>query len=133
MPDKASIEICADGPLIFNTAMDIGGKSAEAGSALCRCGQSSNKPFCDGSHKTSGFTDPGHVPATEPLQDTLAQSLTIKLAPNGPILCSGPLTIAAADGVTIHAAPRVALCRCGNSSSKPFCDGTHGKIGFSAE
>lgn len=132
MSGKASIALSADGPLIFNTPADIDGTPVEAGSALCRCGQSSNKPYCDGSHKTTGFSDPGTVSATEAGSEPAATRLKLKLATNGPILCSGPLTIASADGSTIHAVARTALCRCGQSSNKPFCDGTHAKVGFTA-
>jgi CDGSH-type Zn-finger protein len=51
--------------------------------------------------------------------------------PNGPLLIRGDFEIVAADGSTI--APRratVALCRCGLSTIKPFCDGTHKAAGF---
>jgi CDGSH-type Zn-finger protein len=59
----------------------------------------------------------------------------IKIATNGPYLVSGPIALADADGNAI-AVPEgrttVALCRCGGSVNKPFCDGTHSKIGFDA-
>ncbi|WP_051274462.1 CDGSH iron-sulfur domain-containing protein [Cellulomonas sp. URHD0024] len=58
---------------------------------------------------------------------------TIEACPDGPLLVRGEVTIADADGVAL---PRrretVALCRCGASAIKPYCDGTHKAIGFTA-
>ncbi|MGB3683695.1 MAG: CDGSH iron-sulfur domain-containing protein [Rubrobacteraceae bacterium] len=52
---------------------------------------------------------------------------------NGPYLVSGPVSITDADG-NEYASDKetVALCRCGASTNKPFCDGTHSKAGFEA-
>lgn len=53
---------------------------------------------------------------------------------NGPYLIRGPVTIADQDGNEIVLKrPVVALCRCGRSQIRPFCDGTHKAIGFRAE
>jgi len=53
---------------------------------------------------------------------------------NGPYLVRGPVTIADQDGNEIQLnRPVVALCRCGRSRIRPFCDGTHKAIGFRAE
>ena len=53
---------------------------------------------------------------------------------NGPYLVRGPVTIADQDGNEIELKrPVVALCRCGRSRIRPFCDGTHKAIGFRAE
>jgi CDGSH-type Zn-finger protein len=59
--------------------------------------------------------------------------VTITARENGPYLVKGPVTILDADG-NAHRVDRdvVALCRCGGSTTKPFCDGTHSKIGFAA-
>ena len=53
---------------------------------------------------------------------------------NGPYLVRGPFTIVDQDGNEIEIRrPVVALCRCGRSQIRPFCDGTHKAIGFQAE
>jgi CDGSH-type Zn-finger protein len=56
----------------------------------------------------------------------------ITIRNNGPYSISGPIKLQDADGnpVDLSGRERVSLCRCGGSSKKPFCDGTHGKIGF---
>jgi len=54
----------------------------------------------------------------------------ITCAPSGPYLLADGSGVRRASGKTWPAAPSVALCRCGGSSNKPFCDGTHGKNGF---
>ena len=46
---------------------------------------------------------------------------------NGPIWVRGGIPIESADGSTYEIRNRVALCRCGKSSNKPFCDGSHCK------
>jgi uncharacterized Fe-S cluster protein YjdI len=51
---------------------------------------------------------------------------------NGPLLVSGHVQIVDADGAVLFEGDKVALCRCGGSSNKPFCDGTHKKNGFRA-
>jgi len=58
-----TIQVLADGPLMVKgqgSISGVDGKSTacEGTTALCRCGESSNKPYCDGSHATVGFKDP---------------------------------------------------------------------------
>jgi CDGSH-type Zn-finger protein len=56
-------------------------------------------------------------------------SVTIKIRENGPYLVDGDFTLVDANGNEVPIVKR-ALCRCGGSTMKPFCDGTHSKIGF---
>jgi CDGSH-type Zn-finger protein len=51
---------------------------------------------------------------------------------NGPCLVQGNITLLDADGNTYQASDTIALCRCGHSNTKPFCDGTHEKANFAA-
>ncbi|MDQ2681405.1 MAG: CDGSH iron-sulfur domain-containing protein [Candidatus Eremiobacteraeota bacterium] len=59
--------------------------------------------------------------------------LTIKVRESGPYLLKGPVNLTDADGATYTiAGETVALCRCGGSATKPFCDGSHRDNGFAA-
>ena len=60
--------------------------------------------------------------------------VTMKVIPNGPYRVSGPVTITDPEGNTIRVEEgrAVSLCRCGGSVNKPYCDGTHSRIGFQA-
>jgi CDGSH-type Zn-finger protein len=175
--------------------------------ALCRCGASQTKPFCDGSHQKIGF-DGTETASREPylgqaqafdgpvLQLTDAEGLCafgrfcdphgqvwnqvaetddpevramfvrqVNACPGGRLVawdkasgkavetplpvsigltedpvqdCSGPLwlrggiAVVAADGFEYEVRNRVTLCRCGQSSNKPFCDGAHAAVKFKA-
>jgi CDGSH-type Zn-finger protein len=62
------------------------------------------------------------------------REVTITPYPNGPFLVRGPIRLLGQDGREISPRRRViALCRCGRSRIRPFCDGTHKLIGFRAE
>lgn len=174
------------------------------GTALCRCGHSKNKPYCDGSHLRAGvdltetasfapllegseeidgpkysltdneaycafarFCDNGEriwdevqipgksheelalymahqcpsgrllvwdqatrAPVETPLPATL--SLIEDLANNvsGPLVLRGGIRVQSASGESYEIRNRQTLCRCGASSNKPFCDGSHASIGF---
>lgn len=58
---------------------------------------------------------------------------TIRLMKNGPLYVRGDFTIVNSTGALVLAETRAALCRCSGSANKPFCDGTHHRIGFVAE
>ena len=65
----------------------------------------------------------------------MADSVTIRIRDDGPALVEGPITILDAAGNEFPldtSKPMVALCRCGNSKNRPFCDGSHRTSGFSA-
>ena len=170
------------------------------GVKLCRCGHSSDKPFCDGTHRTIGFkgtetADRGPItdrhktyagegvvmtddrsicehagfcgdqftnvwrmiketddPAVrerlidmvrlcpsgalavsedeggEPLEPALPTSVAV--VEDGPLWVRGGVRVTGADGQDYEVRNRVTLCRCGASTNKPFCDGTHQEIGF---
>ncbi len=63
----------------------------------------------------------------------MAQSVTIELRPNGPLLVKGLEILRNSKGEIIPTENVFALCRCGQSANKPFCDGTHKKVGFSGD
>lgn len=174
------------------------------GTALCRCGHSNRKPFCDGSHtkvavdlaETASFepmlrgaeeidgpnyalTDneafcafarfcdngqriwnevqldgeqherlavymahqcPGgrlmvwDRRTGEPVEHALPPSLSLiqdpKLGVSGPLVLRGGIRVQAANGESYEVRNRQALCRCGASSNKPFCDGSHASMHF---
>ena len=54
----------------------------------------------------------------------------VEVMPNGPLMVYGNITVKAKDGVATQKNKVTAFCRCGASSNKPYCDGTHNKIGF---
>jgi 3-phenylpropionate/trans-cinnamate dioxygenase ferredoxin subunit len=58
--------------------------------------------------------------------------VTIEIVRNGPLIVNDPVELKDADGKLYPVKERIALCRCGGSTTKPFCDGTHSKIGFQA-
>jgi CDGSH-type Zn-finger protein len=61
-----------------------------------------------------------------PMADVKIQAMK-----NGPLLVHGEVDILDSSGKPLKSPrPTVALCRCGQSANKPFCDGTHGKINF---
>jgi CDGSH-type Zn-finger protein len=74
------------------------------------------------------------VPASADLEVQM-DKVVIKARHNGPYKVTGPITVIDADGneydLAEHGEP-IALCRCGGSTTKPFCDGTHSRIGFEA-
>jgi uncharacterized Fe-S cluster protein YjdI len=59
-------------------------------------------------------------------------TVEVRASENGPLLLRGDVRVLAADGSVLFEGDRAALCRCGGSSNKPFCDGTHRTNGFRA-
>jgi CDGSH-type Zn-finger protein/uncharacterized Fe-S cluster protein YjdI len=139
-PEKNTLHIVPNGPHHLRGDIEFvrdGGETMlhETRAALCRCGASKNKPFCDNNHDKVGFADPGAVDLTaEAPGEALAAGgkLTITPLTNGPIQVLGNLEIHTTDGNTLYRTETY-LCRCGHSSNKPFCDDTHITIGFVAE
>ncbi len=58
---------------------------------------------------------------------------TIKIRKDGPYLVTGACELTDHEGNAIEKKESFALCRCGQSATKPFCDGAHKRVGFSDE
>ena len=59
-----------------------------------------------------------------------SEIMEVTILKDGPILMNGKLSIKNSDGSTEEIDGNAALCRCGASTNKPYCDGSHGKVGF---
>jgi CDGSH-type Zn-finger protein/uncharacterized Fe-S cluster protein YjdI len=122
------------GPYAFRAPLLIDGEPQGFRATLCRCGASKNKPFCDGSHHEVGFSATGEPATTQ--ADPIAEvdgPLAIDPQPNGPLALRGNLQIISGTGRVVARTVTANLCRCGGSATKPFCDGTHAKIGFRSD
>ncbi|HVU40330.1 MAG TPA: CDGSH iron-sulfur domain-containing protein, partial [Xanthobacteraceae bacterium] len=133
-PPVNTVNVRENGPYAFRAQLKIGDLDVGFRATLCRCGQSKRKPFCDGSHNAVGFAATGE-PGTrksEPLQVRDGE-LVVDPQRNGPLQVSGNLEVLSGTGRTVDRVTRVRMCRCGNSRSKPFCDGSHARVGFEAD
>jgi CDGSH-type Zn-finger protein/uncharacterized Fe-S cluster protein YjdI len=137
-PDRNTIVISNNGPLYLTGQLEIGGVPEDMPgvrfrAALCRCGLSKNKPFCDNSHEEAGFVDRGAV--GEKGDGCEARGGTLKVQPmkDGPLIVNGNAEIVASTGRIAWQGTKTALCRCGASENKPFCDGSHRGAGFTSD
>ena len=133
-PPKVNlVRIRENGPLAVHADLKVAGQPTAFRATLCRCGASKNKPYCDGSHTAAGFAASGEVPVKE--NNTLAKrngTLNVALAANGPLLVSGSMEVVTGTGKTVNRSVSAAFCRCGQSASKPYCDGSHVRASFRA-
>jgi CDGSH-type Zn-finger protein/uncharacterized Fe-S cluster protein YjdI len=132
-PPANVVRIRENGPYAVHADIELLGHGRITRATLCRCGASKNKPFCDDSHKAIGFVASGE-PETRASEPLAVSGGTLLITPqtNGPLAVSGPVEVCAGTGRTVDRLASARLCRCGGSRNKPFCDGTHARIGFTA-
>jgi CDGSH-type Zn-finger protein/uncharacterized Fe-S cluster protein YjdI len=139
MLEHNTIRLVKNGPLYLRGDFTIVNGAGElviedTRASLCRCGGSANKPFCDNSHRTIGFKAPPSVPEPQTTSEPLdGGKLHIETTTNGPLHVTGNFTVLNGKGEPIYQGLDESFCRCGGSANKPFCDGTHEKIGFVAD
>ncbi len=122
------------GPLQFSgniTLVHEDGKVENANHlSLCRCGHSRSKPVCDDSHLDAEFLHSGKIfEASETATSLVASKVTISCIKDGPITFRGRIRLHNLFGQEC-VKMQGSLCRCGHSTSKPFCDGSHSRVGF---
>src|SRR3954447_25032358 len=99
---------------------------------LCRCGRSQEKPYCDASHEKIAFSDDATAQQASDSAAAGSGAVRITLRSNGPLKLEGPCEVRHPTAGVLFNGNQTALCRCGQSKKKPFCDGTHREVGFVA-
>ena len=138
-PATNEVWIEPDGPLFLEGELEVHtphSVTEQTRVALCRCGASHNKPFCDNSHRDVKFKDAGEFAVGEQAAADAPASgkLVVRPQPNGPLLLEGTFQLVSGDREqSVVRSGRTWCCRCGHSQNKPFCDSSHRKVGFEAE
>lgn len=130
-PRVNTARILENGPIAIKANIEMDGTPMCNRLTLCRCGHSKNKPYCDGSHSEASFVATGDISIVE--ADPLSERngvLKVTPATDGPLIVEGNLEILCGGGTKSAVTTKTALCRCGASANKPYCDGSHVKMGF---
>src|SRR4249920_474371 len=97
-----TVYVRPDGPYIVTGDFALHARGAprdDASVVLCRCGHSSNKPYCDGTHTHIGFIDAGILLSEGEANGAIgAGPLVVTPTSNGPLKCAGPMQVSSADG-----------------------------------
>lgn len=153
-PEANTVSVAVNGPLYLYGDIELRASDGETiledtRVALCRCGHSENKPLCDNSHErvfeadgvptdqaipgVSIGTPDGSEDATADRDRDSSGSVIVTLTEDGPLQIDGPFRIQNGGRGRHYEDKETSLCRCGKSSEKPYCDGTHREIGFSTD
>jgi len=139
-PERPTVVMAIeDGPLLMMGDLDVRTAAGEqitreSRLTLCRCGMSRNQPFCDNSHLRreweSGPTHEPKHPVPPPTHGASSGPTTVVPLEDASLELRGDVRMYDSDGQLMVEAGRALLCRCGNSANKPFCDGSHERVGF---
>lgn len=137
VPRANTITLVPNGPLYLRGQVRILSPQGEVlhedtRVALCRCGASNNKPFCDNSHIKTEFQS-GQAKVGSRGESFEGEQLQITPISDGPYQLLGSLQINDPGTGTVFRGKMIRLCRCGGSREKPFCDNTHLHNGFEAK
>ncbi|MDH3734753.1 MAG: CDGSH iron-sulfur domain-containing protein, partial [Gemmatimonadota bacterium] len=132
IPDShVSVTCLPDGPVHVRGPLTVGIPGSDepmrvSRAAFCRCGKSANKPYCDNAHLEASFEagDLAEMPERAVDEVPAVGGATATPLENGPLLLGGTVRFTDAGG-TVGWIANPALCRCGLSANKPFCDGSH--------
>jgi CDGSH-type Zn-finger protein len=98
--------------------------------SLCRCGHSRSRPMCDDQHVDKEFLNSGKIfEVSEIAASSHPNRITFSCVKDGPLTFLGRMKLHNQFGqecMKMHGS----LCRCGHSTKKPFCDGSHSRVGF---
>lgn len=94
--------------------------------ALCRCGATGNAPYCDNSHRAVDFHDTPRATQDGTLPADVSGA-RVEATDGGPYVLEGAVRVVTSGGRVLAETGSTALCRCGRSGSKPFCDGSHAR------
>ena len=72
----------------------------------------------------------GALSILEDVETSESSHTHVQLMPNGPLVIDGDIKMSHGEGSVLLKNKKTAFCRCGASSNKPFCDGTHRKVDF---
>ena len=98
-----------------------------------RWGRLCPRPGGDSAAEVLGVCYAGHILCKRVSTETMSeQAVKIIVRPNGPLRVEGPVELVDANGKQwdLTGKPAISLCRCGASEKRPFCDGSHNKVGF---
>lgn len=130
-PPVNLLSVREGGPYAVRGALSVAGNTTSFRATLCRCGASKNKPYCDGSHHEVAFAASGEPPTGKAdMLEARDGPLEVEPQVDGPLQVRGNLEIVSGTGRVVARLTQARLCRCGGSANKPFCDGTHARIGF---
>ncbi|MCB9680560.1 MAG: CDGSH iron-sulfur domain-containing protein [Alphaproteobacteria bacterium] len=128
------VAVLENGPYAVRGDLVVSGVPAGTRATLCRCGASANKPWCDGSHHDVDFKATGEFPPPGALPDWGAPGpLEVTPTKDGPLKVKGAHEVTCGTGRAVRRGATAFLCRCGHSGDKPFCDGSHRTVGFTAD
>jgi CDGSH-type Zn-finger protein/uncharacterized Fe-S cluster protein YjdI len=133
-PTRPTVAIPIDnGPLLVMGDVRVQGPDGdtiaeETRLTLCRCGKTKNQPFCDNTHIAAGFHSRTYSEKPDldpPTEGAEAGQTVITATRDGSLHFEGHVEVLSPTGETLGETDDVWLCRCGQSGSKPFCDGSH--------
>ena len=140
-PATNTVHVRRNGPTYLHGELEIRTPEGEVllrdtRLALCRCGASGNMPLCDNAHLDAGFRDAGAIASETSVEDadatTGSRTLVVTPRADGPIELRGPFELHAFGAGRTLSGSHANLCRCGQSENKPFCDGSHKRVGFTS-
>ena len=137
-PEKSRVIVEADGPLYIQGRVIIQSEDGkvqieDTRVALCRCGESLNKPFCDNSHLAVMYQDACKfsnviIPDSAQSGEGEADCLKITFKETGSYHLDGQFEIIGPNGDRLFEGTHASVCRCGKSLNQPFCDRSHRNI-----